>query len=170
MAAALNAALRDAVATWPAGEPLSIGALHRPGLPTTGEGRGIFYHRPSNPSGRDSVDPSLFQGPPRRRFDPRTLPRGLTQVIGHIRDKKCRELLAGWHDGTAPVDGPLRHLHSNGRSVRYLRGLPRDHGSDGGQDASLATMIFTDGGMLHADEAAYALYDLDARAAALPQR
>jgi len=158
--AALQAALEAAVAAWRPGEPLSIGALHRPGLPGLGEGRGIFFHRASNPDGPDARDPSLFQGPPRRRFDPRTLPRGLVQLIGHVRDEKCRELLVGWHDGAPPEDGPLRHLLTDGRAVRYQRGLP------GRADPALATVIFTDGGMLHAPEEAYALYDLDARAAA----
>lgn len=161
VAAALEAALAAAVAAWRPGEALSIGALHQPGRPALGEGRGIFFHRASNPDGPDARDPSVFEGPPRRRFDPRTLPSGLVQLIGHVRDQKCRELLAGWHDGAAPADGPLRHLRTDGRSVRYQRGLP------GSPDAALATLIFTDGGMLHAAEDAYALYDLDTRAAAL---
>jgi hypothetical protein len=167
VARALNEALRDAVSKLRYGEPLAIGALHRPGAPSHGEGRGIFYHRAANPS-RDTGDPVLFHGPPRRRFDPRTLPRGLSQVIGHVRDQKCRELLAGWHDGGAPVDGPLRHLCTDGSNVRYQRGVPVDQARDRGADASLATLIFADGGMLHADEAAYELYDLDARLAAQP--
>lgn len=162
VAIALNEALQTAAAGLTEGVPLSIGALHRPGSPELGEARGIFCHRASNPKGRDAGDPSLFEGPPRRRFDPRTLPLGLTQVIGHVRDKKCRDLLQGWHDGAEPEDGPLRHLHADRRAVRYQRGLP----SRSAADASLATLIFTDAGMLHADEAAYTLYDLDTRAPA----
>src|SRR5439155_7389968 len=77
VAAALNGCLDRAVEQWlagPGGRPFSIAGLHHPG-DGRGEGRGIFYHRPSNPEhepGRDHFAP-----PPRRRFDPRRLPLGL---------------------------------------------------------------------------------------------
>jgi len=166
VASALNAALSRALASHRPGEPLRMEPLHRPGLPGQGEGRGIFFQRASNPDGpRDRGTPELFEGPPRRRFDPRLLPLGLTQVIGHVRDAKCRELLEGWHDGAAGVDGPLRHLVTDGRQVRYARGVPA---AAAGNDGTRATLLFTDGGMLFAAPDAYELLDLDTRAAAQP--
>ncbi len=153
VADALNEALHAAVERWDAG-PLSIPGLHRPGDAEHGEGRGIFYHRPSNPA-HESAE--LFQGPPRRRFDPRRLPRGLTQAIGHIRDQKCSKLLKEWAVAPAKKDGPLRTLRTDGNRVEYRAGAP------GSADADAATMVFLDGGMLHALPAEYELLDLDAR-------
>lgn len=155
IADALDDALAAAVARWK-GAPLEIPGLHRPGSAKLGEGRGILYHRPSDPA---REDPALFDGPPRRRYDPRRLPRGLVQAIGHIRDAKCRKLLAGWvaKDDSASPEGGLRSLRTDGTDVLYARGTPRDAGS------SEAVMLFTDGGMAHADPDHYALLDLDAR-------
>lgn len=150
-AIALNAALDAAVTAWRGKTPLSIGALHVPGSGKTGEGRGIFYHRPSNPAFEDV---SYFAGPPRRRFDPRRLPRGLVQAIGHVRDAKCRTLLREWHDGASPLDGPLRHLATDGGDVLYRRGVPVRW------EKKVAGMIFLDGGMSHVDPSAYELLDL----------
>lgn len=159
VAAALNAALDHAVTDWTDGEALAIPYLHQPGHSKTGEGRGIFVHRPSLPDGAGST-PADFEGPPRRRFLPESLPLGLTQAIGHIRDAKCRKLLRP-HDPDEPlVDGPLRHLRVRDGEVRYARGLP---------DAAAphaATLLFLDGGMFWADAAAYELFDLATRRAA----
>lgn len=157
VASALNGALDAAVDAWDGKSPLSIGVLHVPGNAATGEGRGIFYQRPSNPAHEDAA---LFAGPPRRRYDPRRLPRGLVQAIGHIRDGKCRTLLAGWHDGAAAEDGPLRHLVTDGTSVRYARGTPPSWAPES------SGILFLDGGMSHADPARYELLDLAAVRAA----
>jgi len=156
-AAGLNDEFDRAVAAWKGG-PLSIGALHRPGDAAFGEARGMFFHRPSNPE-REAA--AYFAGPPRRRFDPRRLPKGLTQAIGHIRDNKCRKLLAGWHDGAPAEDGPLRVLETDSREVRYRRGTAPPKGDE-------ARVLFTDGGMSGADPARYELLDLD-RAAPAPR-
>ncbi len=150
--AALEAALRRAVEAWDGRSPLAVPGLHQPGSAARGEGRGIVYHRPSDPAREEA---HLFQGPPRRRFDPRRLPKGLMQCIGHIRDKKCRQLMAGWHDGSAAADGPLRHLVTDGRAVRYASGVPDPSSED------LAAIAFLDGGMAQAPVDRYELFDLD---------
>lgn len=151
IADALDGVLEDALAKWDGASPLSLGPLHVPGSAKTGEGRGIFYHRPSNPAFEDA---HYFEGPPRRRFDPRRLPGGIVQAIGHIRDGKCRALLRQWHDGAPGVDGPLRHLATDGSDVSYARGVPARW------DRKLAGMIFTDNGMSHAKASEYELLDL----------
>lgn len=138
IASALDARLAQAVRTW-SGPPerLVIEGVHRPGDAASGEGDGMLYHR----AGRI---------PKARRYDPRTLPRGLVQAIGHVRDKKSRELLGTeWTDSLAPQDGALRHLTTDGTAVRYARGLPASI------DPGLATMVFLDGGMAHTDPARY---------------
>ncbi|MFN8547218.1 MAG: metallophosphoesterase [Candidatus Eisenbacteria bacterium] len=157
----LNAELDDAVNRWAAtfseeslasGIPqLDLGALHRP-ADGESEGRGIFYQRPTHPL---AARPELFVGPPRRRFDPRTLPLGLTQVVGHIRDKKARELLGAWTDHRRPSDGLIRHLVTDGRAVRYAFGLPPTASGH-----PRATLIFADAGMNFVPPERYPLLDL----------
>ena len=157
----LNGALDSAVDRWAASfteenltsgiPPLDLGALHRP-ADGESEGRGIFYQRPTHPL---SARPELFVGPPRRRFDPRTLPLGLTQVVGHIRDKKARELLGAWTDHRRPSDGQIRHLVTDGRAVRYAFGLPPAPSAH-----PRATMIFADAGMNFVPPERYPLLDL----------
>jgi len=155
LAAALNGLLDERVARWTSG-PLDLHPLHQPGNARERVARGIFYQRPAKP---DTLEPqSDFIGPPRRRFDPRLLPPGLTQAIGHIRDAKCRALLAEWVAPEETRDGPLRHLRVRGEEVRYARGVA----GPGSPDA--ATLLFLDGGMPHAEARAYELLDLDTRA------
>jgi hypothetical protein len=96
----------------------------------------------------------LYEGPPRRRFDPQRLPAGLLQAVGHIRDTKCRELLRDWAQAEEPRDGPLRHLRVEAGVIRYSRGLPA------ARRAGAATLVFLDGGMLWAEPGAYDLLDL----------
>jgi hypothetical protein len=146
VAQALNAFLDAAVKKWDGGA-LNLMPLHRPGSQQYGEPRGILSHRPAHP---DLALAQQFEGPPRRRFDPRDLPPGLTQVIGHIRDAKCREVLGDWADKAAATDGPIRHLAVEGRNVRYGRGAENG-----------AAMLFIDGGMSHARVQDYELLDLD---------
>lgn len=143
----LNAFLDARVEAW-AGGPLRLDPLHQPGSAAGGVARGVLSHRPAYP--RD--DPH-FHGPPRRRFDPRALPAAFPQAIGHIRDKKSRELLGPWADAAPAEDGPLRALTVAGAGVRYGAGTPAD-----------ARLYFLDAGMLHTTADRYALFDLDARA------
>ncbi len=79
------------------------------------------------------------------------------QAIGHVRDKKSRELLgSAWTDGALAEDGPLRHLVTDGRDVSYRRGLPER------LDLARATMLFLDGGMNYTAPERYEILDLDA--------
>ncbi len=164
--------LEDAVTAWaapdaPAGAPLDLEPLYRIGAAELGESRGIFVQRPADPDlGHGPAE--LFDGPPRRRFDPRGLAPGLAQVTGHIRDAKCRELMPRWSDRRPVQDGPLRHLWTDGATVRYAIGTP-DDGARADQAAGRAALLyFADGGMNHADPARYELLDLDTRRALSP--
>jgi hypothetical protein len=145
-AARLNTFFDERVAAWTAG-PLDLAPLHQPGSAAGGEARGVFFHRPATPK-----DSPQFHGPPRRRFDPRRLPAVFPQAIGHIRDKKCRELMPGWTDGAPAVDGPLRALSVEGETVRYAVGTPGD-----------ARLFFLDAGMNHVEPERYELFDLERR-------
>ncbi len=149
VADALNRALDAAVASWTGGR-FVIPGLHHPGRADYGEGRGIFYHRPSlrpDEAERTRVTP-------RRRFDPRRLPLGLTQVLGHTRDKRSRELLC--LPGEVR-DGVLRHLVTDGNQLAYAHGPPTR------TSPGEAVLIFTDGGMRECPIEAYELLDLDTR-------
>ncbi|MFP2933720.1 transcriptional regulator, partial [Pyxidicoccus sp. 3LG] len=150
---AVNAAVDAAVAAWTGG-PLVVPGLHRPGDAAGGEGVGIFYQRPSlRPEDAEKVRET-----PRRRFDPRRLPTGLTQVVGHTRDKKVRELL-----GLTPTearDGVLRHLVTAGARVDYAHGAPPP------PRPGEAVVVYTDGGMRECPPEKFELFDLDTRAAA----
>jgi hypothetical protein len=155
VAAALNQALDAAVDAWRGGR-LIVPQLHHPGSADYGEGRGIFYQRPSlRPDEAERT-----RSTPRRRFDPRRLPAGLTQVVGHTRDKRSRELLC--LPGEVR-DGVLRHMVTDGERVSYAHGTPSR------LSPREAALIFTDGGMGHAPVEAYELLDLDTRVAARPR-
>ena len=167
IAHALDGALAAAVGAFD-GAPLVIAPeLHRPGSAAFGEGRGILYHRPSQPN-RDGHEgheaPELFLAP-RRRFDPRRLPRGLTQAIGHIQDTKCRSLLRDWAVSDAAPDGALRHLVTDGAAVGYAVGA--GDARESARNHGCAAMLFLDGGMRRADPARYELCDLDSARALL---
>lgn len=145
---ALNALLDANVAAWTSG-PLDLGTLHQPGSAALGEGRGVLYHRPCDPAFEDA---RKLDGPPRRRYDPRDLPDAFAQVIGHIRDGKCRELMPAWGEPGPGVDSVLRSLTVRGSRVTYALGCDPD-----------ARLFFTDAGMLHVPPETYPLLDLDTR-------
>ncbi|RKI66650.1 transcriptional regulator [Corallococcus sp. AB049A] len=150
VAEALNGVMDRAVAAWKGG-PLVLPGLHHPGNAKDGEGVGIFYQRPS----LASEDAERVRGTPRRRFDPRRLPLGLIQVVGHTRDKRVRELVS-----PGPVrDGVLRHLVTDGTRVDYAHGPPPTTGP------GEAVMVFTDGAMREGRAEDFQLFDLDARRA-----
>lgn len=155
VADALNQALDAAVDAWQGGR-LVVPKLHHPGSADYGEGRGIFYHRPS----LRPEDAERTRLTPRRRFDPRRLPAGLTQVVGHTRDKRSRELLGLSGDVR---DGVLRYLITDGRYITYA------HGTPAGSRPEDAVLIFTDGGMRESPLEAYELFNLDTRTAARPR-
>lgn len=147
IASALNRYLDDRVATWNGKTPLDLSPLHEQGSAKTGEAKGILFHRPANPASARVLDRDS------RRFDPRNLPRALTQVIGHNTDKKCRELLGDWADSPQPVLGALRGLQVGDRRVSYRVGC-----EDG--DA----LVFLDGGMSQLEDLTkYELFDLELR-------
>ncbi|MGZ3457291.1 MAG: metallophosphoesterase [Archangium sp.] len=155
VADALNRALDTAVAAWKQG-PFSIPGLYHPGSAAYGEGRGIFYQRPS----LRPEDAAHRAATPRRRFDPHRLPPGLTQVVGHTRDKRSRELLALPHEEAR--DGVLRYLVTDGTTLHYRPGTPPPAGP------GEAVLVFTDGGMRESPLELFELFDLDTRAPARP--
>jgi DnaJ-domain-containing protein 1 len=138
IANALNAALDDAVDDCLGGQrlrPLVIPGLHRPG-DALGEGDGVLYHRPTHVADDAWLEP--------RRFDPRRLPRGLWQVVGHVADKRCVTALKPWSLQPEYRNGVLRHLIVKGGKVTYDHGLPPPRDT---VDPDAAVMIFIDGAM-----------------------
>ncbi|HET9992909.1 MAG TPA: metallophosphoesterase, partial [Kofleriaceae bacterium] len=124
-ASAIALALRELFAAaiervrpaWHRGElvPLDLGPLHVAGGEGF-EGGGLLYHRPSNPA-----TGSLFDKQRPRRFDPRTLPRGLTQIAGHSGHAKCVYELGDWVTPAARArkHGGVRTLIVDGDTVAY---------------------------------------------------
>lgn len=140
--AKLAAAIADVRATWTRGAraPLSLEPLHVTGAHGE-EGGGLLYHRPSNPE-HENVDKAWGLSPSRpRRFDPRTLPTGLTQIVGHSGHAKCVYELGPWVAEAAKTrkHGGIRTLRVSGEQVQYDLGVaPR------GTDA-MAELILIDG-------------------------
>lgn len=149
----LNDFFDSRIDAWNSGA-FDLTPLHQPGSAKGGEARGVLFHRPAMPK-----DDPQFHGPPRRRFDPRHLPSAFPQAIGHIRDKKCRDLLGTWADSEAPIDGPLRSLRVEGETVRYARGTHPQ-----------ARLYFLDAGINYLGTQRYELFDLDRRQPFVPER
>lgn len=147
----LNRRLYDAFDAWTSG-PLVIPSIHTPGNSARGEGVGMLYHRPANPN--EGVNRGYDHGKTMtRRYDARDIPAGLTQVVGHIGDKKCRQLLGGdWTDAKATPAGAIRNMVVHGQNVTYGPGLPQSAGPQDG------VMIFIDGGMSRTKISDYELY------------
>ncbi|MFO0624981.1 MAG: hypothetical protein U0325_05135 [Polyangiales bacterium] len=143
IAGALNEALWRAVARWREGDALDLGVLHVAGAAGE-EGGGMLYHRPAFP---DGADPDAWRADRPRRFDPRTLPHGVTQVCGHTGHAKCRALLGPWvaEDARAVRSGGARTLSVRGTDVRYAMGLRARAGDD-------ATLYLLDGDLPRCDD------------------
>ncbi len=131
--ARLAAAVAEVAADWRAGTPtpLSLAPLHVAGSAGL-EGGGLLYHRPADPDrpGADSSWERDAHAP--RRFDPRELPRGLVQVIGHTGHSKAWKELARWREpGMDGARGGLRTLQvAADASVTYRRGIHRGNPGD----------------------------------------
>jgi len=162
IAAGLQERLRRACqatrADWQRGlpTPLSLEPLHVAGR-TGVEGGGMLYHRPAR-SDRPGVDAAWEFDPERpRRFDPRSLPRGLHQVVGHTGHRKCKvELGDAWLSDAARrrSAGGIRTLRVRDGGVSYDLGVSR--AEDGATD-----MILVDGEMSRVPAADYALLELE---------
>ncbi len=104
--------------------PLSLEPIHVAGIAGE-EGGGLLYHRPTNPD-RPDADRSWELAPARpRRFDPRTLPVGLTQIAGHTGHNKCLFELGAWSTDAARgrEHGGIRTLRLAGQTVTYDLGV-----------------------------------------------
>ncbi len=160
IAAGLQAALAAAVDQvrddWGRGvpTPLSLEPVHVAGIPGE-EGGGLLYHRPSNPErrGRDRSWEHAVARP--RRFDPRTLPPGLTQVAGHTGHNKCLEELDGWATAAARrrEHGGIRTLRLAGQTVTYDLGVAPPAGG-------VADLILIDGELRRVPAAEFSLLPL----------
>jgi hypothetical protein len=137
IASALNARLAAAVAeiadAWRTREPtpLSLEPLHVQGAHGQ-EGGGLLYQRPSDPE-RPGADPRWELAPRSpRRFDPRELPRGLVQVVGHTGHRKAWKELPRWRAHDLDEDpGGVRTLRvTTAGSITYQRGIHRGDPDD----------------------------------------
>lgn len=148
IAAALDAFVDARVDAWTGAGPLDLAPLHEHGSARGGEAKGMLFHRPAQ-AGADRI---------KRRFDPRALPRGVAQVVGHIHDRKCRELLPDWADAAPPVHGKLRSLSLAGAAPRYRVGCD-----------PAAALYFVDGAMNRGAPEDYELFDLRRRGPLTPR-
>ena len=158
VAEALNQFLRERVAAvrdaWSRGErvPLNLAPL----LVTSAdqESGGMLFHRPSNPQceagGRAATQ---FQAAP-RRYDPRSLPTALTQVVGHTGHRKCLQVFGDWvtPDAAAHRVGGIRTLRVIGDVVQYNLGCLAPLSTDIATD-----LIMIDGEMRAVQPQDYAL-------------
>jgi hypothetical protein len=149
LARALNLALDLAWSLHTQG-PLHVPGLHVPGSASSGEGRGMLYHRASTLQAEAAL---ATRAVPRRRYSPFRLPPGLTQVIGHIRDAKSRRLLG--LEARDAKDGVLRHLRVEGRSWEY------GHGPRPLAKSSESLVLYVDGSLRACPGADYELLDLE---------
>lgn len=162
IAAALEARLAAAVAevrgAWERGEAaaLSLAPLHVAGADGE-EGGGLLYHRPANPA-LDAAPAARGRWAPARprRFDPRHLPRGLVQVVGHTGHHKCVDDLGeAWTTAAARAHrrGGIRTLRVAGDEVSYDLGVQPTAADD-------AALIMIDGELRRVDPAEVALLEL----------
>lgn len=160
IADALQAHLQNAIgrvrADWTRGipTPLSLEPIHVAGIPGE-EGGGLLYHRPTNPD-RDDADYSWDAAPDRpRRFDPRSLPIGLTQIAGHTGHNKCLAELGPWCTDAARGrrHGGIRTLRWAGGTVTYDLGVAEPAND-------VADLILIDGELRRVPASEFALLSL----------
>lgn len=134
--------------------PLSLEPVHVAGIPGE-EGGGLLYHRPSNPDRRGADRSWELAAARPRRFDPRTLPLGLTQIAGHTGHNKCLEELDGWATAAAHgrPHGGIRTLRCAGQTVIYDLGVAPPAGH-------VADLILIDGELRRVPAAEFALLPL----------
>jgi hypothetical protein len=145
----LNRVFDDAIERWDERSPFFVPGFFEPSSVPRGEAGGFLFQRAAQP------DPARGEPGPGRRFDPRTLPLGLAQAIGHVRDPKSRALLGSWVRDEAAEEGELRHLLTDGLDVAYARGLPLAPVTP-----NQALLLFTDGGMNSVPAERYQLLEL----------
>lgn len=163
----LHRAVRHRREDWEAGRhtPLELEPLHVPGR-AGHEAGGLLYHRPACPE-RPDADPAWELAPERpRRWDPRELPAGLTQVVGHTGHHKCLlELGDEWPTPAARARprGGIRTLRAAGDRVIYdlgvLPAIEAGSGSGAGT-APVAEVIFVDGEMHRVSPDEFSLLEL----------
>lgn len=147
----LVAAIDRVKSDWQRGliTPLDLSPLHLAGGRGF-EGGGLLYHRPSNPAVG-----SLFDRERPRRFDPRTLPPGLTQIAGHSGHAKCVYELGDWVTPAARArkHGGVRALIVDGDRVTYDL-VTASHPLIVPRSATAAELVMVDGEMrrVSADE------------------
>jgi hypothetical protein len=152
------AAIDRVRAEWSQGviTPLSLEPLHIAGSAGQ-EGGGLLYHRPADPM-RRGADRDWELDPARpRRFHPRTLPQGLTQLAGHTGHRKClAELGDTWPTAGARAHaiGGIRTLRAAGGGITYDMGLLPPASSP------VAELILCDGEMRHVSPGEYGLVEL----------
>jgi hypothetical protein len=124
IASALEAYLEDALRRGM--RPLSLAPLHVTGADGM-EGGGLLYQRPSSPTSG-----SVFDGDRPRRFDPRTLPGGALQIVGHSGHAKCVQELGDWCTprAKARAHGGIRTLSWLDDSIVYDLGIAPRGGAD----------------------------------------
>lgn len=118
---------------------------------------GWLAMRPANPERPDVRAPEWETKEDRpRRFDPRTLPRGLVQVVGHTKHHKLVKELGSWAElAESSAEHHVRELVVDEAGVRYGHpGRPRA--------VDAAVMLFTDVALEDAPVDAVELLELDA--------
>ena len=124
--ARLAAAVERCRSNWVRGmiTPLSLAPLHVAG-DCGEEGGGLLYRQPADLD-RPGADRAWELDAARpRRFDPRDLPSGLTQIAGHTGHTKCLHELGKWATPAArhQVHGGIRTLRSHEGEVVYDLGV-----------------------------------------------
>jgi len=151
-------AIERVATSWGAGDEaaLALEPIHVAGR-SRKEGGGLLYHRPARRD-RDGADPEweLAAESP-RKFDPRDLPPGLVQMIGHSGHARMVRDLPGFVVAGSERDGiPLRTLSVSaaGDVVRYEEGVVPP--APGG-----ATVYMVDPGFAHEPLAHVAICEVE---------